>query len=57
VSDRKLHEGCEEKLDVSSVENLEIWNVFSRASLRMGLNDARELNFEKVMRWEGVSGV
>jgi hypothetical protein len=39
-------------------ENLQIRKVFSRASLRMGLNlnDARELYFEKGMRWEGVSG-
>ena len=47
----------EEKLDVSQWENLQIRKVFSRASLRTGLNDARELDFEKGMRWEGVSGV
>jgi hypothetical protein len=47
----------EEKLDVSQWENLQIRKVFSRASLRMGLNDAKELDFEKGMRWEGVSGM
>jgi hypothetical protein len=45
-----VYDGGEEKLDVSSVENLETWNVFSTASLRTGLNDARELNFVKEMR-------
>jgi hypothetical protein len=47
----------EEKFDVSQWENLQIRKVFSRASLRTGLNDARELDFEKEMRWEGVSAV
>jgi hypothetical protein len=38
-------------------QNLQIRKVFSRVSLRTGLNDARELNLEKGMRWEGVSHV
>jgi hypothetical protein len=37
-------------------ENLQIRKVFSKVSLRTGLNDVRELYFEKGMRWEGVSG-
>jgi hypothetical protein len=36
-------------------ENLQIQEVFSKASLRTGQNDARELDREKKMRWEGVS--
>jgi hypothetical protein len=47
----------EEKLDMSQWENLQIRKVFSMASLRTDLNDTRELDFEKGMRWEGVSGV
>jgi hypothetical protein len=34
-------------------ENLEIQEVFSRASLRTGPNYARELDREKGMQWEG----
>jgi hypothetical protein len=35
--------------------NLQIQEVFSKVSLRTGQNDARELDREKKMRWEGVS--
>jgi hypothetical protein len=36
-------------------ENLQIKEVFFRASLRTGQNDTRELDHEKKMQWDGVS--
>jgi hypothetical protein len=53
---------CEERLGKNLAhpsgeerENLQIQEVFSRASLRTGPNDGREVDCKKEMHWEGVS--
>jgi hypothetical protein len=60
ISTENLKRGEEKTFRVSVVEERKTFkfgrfSVFSRASLRTGPNDGREVDSKKEMRWEGVS--